>query len=206
MNKLASKLSKVQSALKAPKGQRNNFGKYNYRKCEDILEAVKPLLATHDLALMITDEIVFIGDRHYIKATAVLTDGEEQYAVGGYARETQDKKGMDAAQITGAASSYARKYALNGMFAIDDTKDADGDEQTPQPPVQFKQKAAPKAEPKATAKQIAEIKAYDNSVQGAAAEFIKKHKMADSIAHLTEKRAASILSRFADFKKKVEAS
>jgi hypothetical protein len=116
-------LSEIQLQLKAPKGQFNSFGKYNYRSCEDILEAVKPLLG--DSVLLITDDIVLIGDRYYVKATARLISKECVTEVSAFAREQFDKKGMDDAQITGAASSYARKYALNGLFLIDDTKDAD---------------------------------------------------------------------------------
>jgi len=116
-------LNKIQKELKAPKGQRNTFGNYNYRSCEDILEAVKPLLGKATLTL--NDEIVLIGDRYYIKATATITDEQSSVLVSAYARESLEKKGMDMAQITGAASSYARKYALNGLFCIDDTKDAD---------------------------------------------------------------------------------
>ena len=115
----------VQSQLKAPKNQRNNFGGYNYRNCEDILEAVKPLLKAEGLYLTITDDIVVLGDRFYVKATATLTDGERSLSNQAFAREEATKKGMDGSQVTGAASSYARKYALNGLFAIDDTKDAD---------------------------------------------------------------------------------
>jgi len=118
-------LNKIQKALKAPKGQRNTFGNYNYRSCEDILEAVKPLLG--EATLIITDEIVLIGDRYYVKASALLhqANGTMIASATAYAREALTKKGMDEAQITGAASSYARKYALNGLLAIDDTKDAD---------------------------------------------------------------------------------
>ena len=116
-------LNKIQKALKAPKGQRNTFGNYNYRSCEDILLAVKPLLG--EATLTISDRIVLIGDRYYVKATATLTHDKEEKSVTAYAREALNKKGMDEAQITGAASSYARKYSLNGLFAIDDTKDAD---------------------------------------------------------------------------------
>lgn len=119
------KLVAVQAALKAPKGQFNKFGGYKYRSCEDILEAVKPLLLEQGLQLTITDEPVEVGGRIYIKATATVTDGSETAAVSGYAREAETKKGMDESQITGTASSYARKYALNGLFLIDDTKDAD---------------------------------------------------------------------------------
>lgn len=119
------KIVAIQSELKAPKGQYNSFGKYNYRSCEDILEGVKPLLAKHGLVLTIRDGIELIGDRFYVKATATITDGKEQLSTEAYARESAEKKGMDASQVTGATSSYARKYALNGLLAIDDTKDAD---------------------------------------------------------------------------------
>lgn len=119
------KIVAIQSELKAPKGQYNSFGEYNYRSCEDILEGVKPLLTKHGLVLTIQDSIDLIGDRFYVKATATITDGKEQLSTSAYARESLDKKGMDASQVTGATSSYARKYALNGLLAIDDTKDAD---------------------------------------------------------------------------------
>jgi len=140
-------LQKIQTALKAPKGQTNKFGGYKYRNCEDILEAVKPLLAEHGFHLTISDEIVAVGDpissyeaadtgtvkaktisgRVYVKATATLFSGDGKIVATttAYAREEDNKKGMDAAQLTGACSSYARKYALNGLFCIDDTKDAD---------------------------------------------------------------------------------
>jgi hypothetical protein len=129
MGKLKDSLIDIQSRLKAPKGQYNSFGKYKYRNCEDILEAVKPLLRDNGCYLTITDEVVSIGDRYYVKAIATLTDGEEKIEVSALAREEETKKGMDASQVTGATSSYARKYALNGLFCIDDTKDADSYEQ-----------------------------------------------------------------------------
>ena len=119
------KLAKVQSELKAPKNQYNSFGKYNYRSCEDILEAAKPLCIANGLLLTVSDEVVQVGDRIYIRATASVTDGEGTIQTFGMAREAEDKKGMDPAQLTGATSSYARKYALGGLFALDDTKDAD---------------------------------------------------------------------------------
>ena len=122
------KLITIQHDLKAPKGNYNSFGKYKYRSCEDILEAVKPLLAREECTLTITDDIIQIGDRFYIKATARITDGTETVEVSAMAREEKEKKGMDGSQVTGTASSYARKYALNGLFLIDDTKDADTDE------------------------------------------------------------------------------
>lgn len=122
---LTQRVGDIQHKLKAPKGQYNSFGKYNYRSCEDILEGVKPLLKEHDLALLIDDEIVQIGERYYVKATAKITDGREIVSATAYAREPDTKKGMDESQITGATSSYARKYALNALLCIDDTKDAD---------------------------------------------------------------------------------
>ena len=125
MSVLNEKLVLVQNELKAPKNQWNGFGKYNYRNQEDILEAVKPLLLKHGLTMSISDEIVCIGERYYIKATVTVYCESEARTVSGYAREEENKKGMDASQLTGATSSYARKYALNGMFLIDYTKDSD---------------------------------------------------------------------------------
>jgi hypothetical protein len=125
MKNLIAKMVKIQSELKAPKNQTNAFGKYKYRSCEDIIEAVKPLLARENLYMSISDEIVNIGLSNYVQVTASVTDGENTVKVNGIARESVDKKGMDDAQQTGATSSYARKYALNGLFGIDDQKDAD---------------------------------------------------------------------------------
>ncbi len=121
------KLLGIQRQLKAPKNQYNSFGKYNYRNCEDILEAVKPLCAQHKAVLTVSDEIETVGERYYVKATATLYDTEssDKISVTARAREEAEKKGMDGSQVTGASSSYARKYALNGLFAIDDTKDSD---------------------------------------------------------------------------------
>src|SRR5699024_3141159 len=136
---LQEKIIWVQKELKAPKGQYNNFGKFNYRSCEDILEAVKPLLADEGLQQTISDKIVHVGDRYYIEATVTVTDGENDLSVTALAREAKSKKKMDSSQITGTASSYARKYALNGLWLIDDTKDADTDaynkKKTPKKPV-----------------------------------------------------------------------
>ena len=125
---MIEKLIKIQSELKAPKNQNNTFGKYKYRSCEDILEAVKPLLSREGLLLTLTDTIEQVGNRFYVKATVKLTDGTQTVENTAYAREEETKKGMDGPQVTGASSSYARKYALNGLFCIDDTKDADTDE------------------------------------------------------------------------------
>ena len=121
-------LAAIQAELRVPKGQLNKFGNYKYRSCEDIVEAVKPLLAKHEACLRLSDEIVVMGDRFYVKATArIYVDDAFAEAIA-YAREPELKKGMDESQITGTASSYARKYALNGLLAIDDTKDADSNE------------------------------------------------------------------------------
>lgn len=125
--KTTNPLAIIQAKLKAPKGQYNNFGKYKYRSCEDILEAVKPILAEVGYTLTLNDEATLVGDRYYIKATATLKDenGKIVEQTTALAREAERKSGMDESQITGTASSYARKYALNGLFCIDDTKDAD---------------------------------------------------------------------------------
>lgn len=154
MSTIHEKLVAIQSELKAPKGQTNNFGKYKYRSCEDILESVKPLLKEQGLILILSDEVVMIGSRFYVKATAGVHGKEGNMIVTAFAREEESKKGMDGAQITGAASSYARKYALNGLFCIDDTKDADTMDNT-----KAEAKSAPKVEPKAkpTVTQVMEM-------------------------------------------------
>lgn len=148
---LYKKLMNIQSELKAPKGQYNNFGKYKYRSCEDIFEAVKPLLKKNQCILKLSDEIVIKGDIPYVEATAYLIDCENDVCTMAKASAEieREKKGMDASQCTGTASSYARKYALNGLFLIDDTKDADTDEHA---------KETGKEEKKATAKQIELLK------------------------------------------------
>lgn len=127
MMAIYEKLLNIQSELKAPKNQTNNFGRYNYRSCEDILEAVKPILKKEKCVVIVNDEIEQVDNRFYVKATVSLVDVEsgEIIASSAYAREEENKKGMDSSQVTGASSSYARKYALNGLFAIDDTKDGD---------------------------------------------------------------------------------
>lgn len=147
MKNVAQKLMQVQKDLKAPKGQFNKFGNYKYRSCEDILEAAKPLCVDNGLLLTVTDKIVLIGDRYYVEATASVMDAETAitFEVTASAREEESKKGMDGSQVTGAASSYARKYALNGLFCIDDTKDSDAtnthgkeEKQTPAPKQEWK--------------------------------------------------------------------
>ena len=133
MSDLTNKLASIQQKLKAPKGQINKFGGYKYRSCEDILEAVKPHLG--DLVLTISDDIVEVGGRVYVKATVSINSGSGSVSTTAFARESETKKGMDESQITGAASSYARKYALNGLFCIDDTNDADAITQHEKPSV-----------------------------------------------------------------------
>ena len=143
------RLRAVQLELKAPKNQRNTFGNYNYRSCEDILEAVKPVLDANGLTLVVTDKVKGIGDRYYVEAEATVTDSKDAVTAYGYAREEDTKKGMDGSQITGAASSYARKYALNGLFLIDDTKDADTDE--------HRKSSQPKQQPASHQEQVRKV-------------------------------------------------
>lgn len=182
---IAEKLLNIQQELKAPKNQRNNFGGYNYRSCEDILEAVKPLLKANNCTLTISDELVNIGTRYYVKATATLTDvdkKEDYFSNIAYAREPEDKKGSDASQITGACSSYARKYALNGLFCIDDVKEADA--------TNTHDKEEPKAEvKKASAKQIELI----NKLVGDKEAMLKYYKIT-KIEDLTLEQASQIIA------------
>lgn len=154
-----SKLVEIQAELKAPKSQRNTFGKYNYRSAEDILEAVKPLLKKHDAKIILSDKPILVGDWHYIEATAKFVCGDEVEVVTAYAREPLNKKGMDESQITGTASSYARKYALNGLLLIDDTKDADTDE--------YKKQTSQNASNRRFNQYISneKVKQYENDVQ-----------------------------------------
>lgn len=133
-------LSAIQTELSAPKGQFNKFGGYAYRSCEDILEALKPLLKKYKACVTISDDITMVGDRVYVKATATLTAEGDSITATAFAREAEDKKGMDSAQVTGSTSSYARKYALNGLFAIDDNKDPDDPQSNPPAPSKTPQK------------------------------------------------------------------
>ena len=192
------KLLAIQQELKAPKGQYNSFGKYNYRSCEDILEAVKPICAKYNCALVLSDTIIYLGDRYYIQATARLTDCEckqekEDTCITNtaYAREEEAKKGMDGSQITGTASSYARKYALNGLFCIDDTKDADTDEYK-------KQEQKPETKIlQATINQIVEdASKYAEMRKGNADElltyYINKYKVVE-LSDLTQSQGTAII-------------
>lgn len=171
---LVQKVVLVQDELKAPKGQFNKFGNYRYRSCEDIIESVKPILKKYNIMLNISDEIVLIGERYYIKAVAGLTDGTDVIQSVAYAREPQDLKGMAESQITGSASSYARKYALNGLLAIDDAKDFDTNEVEEQP------QKEPKEEQKATPKQIENLsKFYQGETLKKLLEINKISKLED---------------------------
>jgi hypothetical protein len=125
MSSQPNTLAEIQAKVKAPKGQFNSFGKYAYRSAEDILESVKQVVNPLGFSISLSDTIVMVGDRFYVQATATLTNGKETYTATAYAREEESKKGMDGSQVTGASSSYSRKYALNGLFALDDTKDSD---------------------------------------------------------------------------------
>ena len=152
-------LRNIQSKLNAPKNMYNSFGKYSYRSCESILEAVKPLLKENGAELVLTDEIVMRGARTYVEATAIFTCGDDEVIVKAYAREPENKKGMDESQITGTASSYARKYALNGLFLIDDNKDADTDEHHIEREERSRKATPIKDDPKVEARQIEQIRA-----------------------------------------------
>ena len=180
-------LVEVQSELKAPKSQYNSFGKYNYRSTEDILEALKPILKEKNLALVVLDDVVQVSDRVYIKSTAKLSYDQESIEVTAFARESLTKKGMDDSQITGTASSYARKYALNGMFLIDDSKDADSDEFSKQNKSQKNSEQKPK-QPKIT---LEEVKMSLNDLvkktggdYTAISAYLLKHVKADNFNEL----------------------
>jgi len=156
--KMENQLAVIQNLVKAPKGQFNSFGKYKYRSAEDILEAVKQVVNPMGFSITVSDTIINMGDRYYIKATATLTNGKETWSTDGFAREEESKKGMDGSQVTGASSSYARKYALSGLFGLDDTKDSDatntdGKESSPAPA-----KQSPKQSTLISAYELDEVK------------------------------------------------
>lgn len=185
-------LIEIQKKLKAPKGQYNSFGKYKYRSAEDILEAVKPLCHEKNCTLTLSDTLENIGDRYYIKATVSITNGTETVSVSAYAREDETKKGMDGSQITGTASSYARKYALNGLFCIDDTKDADTDEYKRQSTGNSK-KESQKAAPKFSREELeTKIVALCDAKRLDVAEICKKVKVG-SLEELTDDRLEKCL-------------
>ena len=212
------KLAAVQARLKAPKSQSNDFGHYKYRSCEDILEAVKPLQAEIKAITLLSDEVVQIGERYYVKVTATFIDcekSEDKITVTASAREEEVKKGMDGSQITGASSSYARKYALNGLFDIDDTEDSDktncGETKKTEKPLKqaepenkpFPEQNAPPADQIAILKKkrgaeirdlIAIYKVDDKTV----AEEIKKY--GDNVSELTEEQYISVLQKIKENK------
>lgn len=185
MKEINIKLMNIQQELKAPKGQYNDFGKYAYRSCEDILEAVKPLLRKEKVVLTISDELQYIGNRYYIKATATLIDTESEATISNsaYAREEETKKGMDGSQITGASSSYARKYALNGLFGIDDNKDSDTTN------IQSKEE---KEDKKASPKQIELIQKY---YQGENLTKLLEVNNLEKLEDMSINKASEILSK-----------
>ena len=185
MKEINIKLMNIQQELKAPKGQYNSFGKYAYRSCEDILEAVKPLLKKEKVVLTISDELQYIGNRYYIKATATLIDTESDATISNsaYAREEETKKGMDGSQITGASSSYARKYALNGLFGIDDNKDSDTTN------IQSKEE---KEDKKASPKQIELIQKY---YQGENLTKLLEANNLENLEDMSINKASEILSK-----------
>lgn len=164
--------------LKVPKARKNSFGGYNYRTCEDILEAVKPLLKKYNCNLILTDEVVCVGNANYIKATAVLFNSEgENVQACGYAREETNKKGMDAPQMTGTASSYARKYALNGLFCIDDTKDTDTDEYRTENDARLKQQTTAPQQPQQPAQATAPAQPQEKKRNPLTFEQAKEHEL-----------------------------
>lgn len=171
-------LQAIQTELKAPKGQYNKFGNYKYRSCEDILEAVKPILAKYGATIIITDDIEVRGDRYYVRATAVLRVGEKVIGTTqAFAREPEEKRGMDSSQITGTASSYARKYALNGLLLIDDTKDEDSNELR-------EEKAAKAATSQKKIKTEEEMKATETQTIDALALTAVKARLAETSKQL----------------------
>lgn len=205
MSQLIEKLMRIQTQLKAPKNLYNSFGGYKYRNAEGICEAVKPYLAEAKVSLKLTDEIVEVGGRVYVKATAVLKDCESiaQEVSVAFARESDTKKGMDASQITGTASSYARKYALNGLFLLDDTKDPDTDEYHKQAEAQAKKQK----EQEEREQEEAELKKLENSLiskikinalinrcenEGVDTATIERLYSVKDLAELTEKKYENI--------------
>lgn len=177
MAELIKKIISIQESLNAPKGQYNSFGKYHYRSCEDIMAALKPLLSREGVLQYITDDVVMIGERFYVKATVTVTDGVDSISNSAFAREEETKKGSDGAQITGAASSYARKYALNGMYNIDDSKDADTDEHKHQQNSAPAKQSKPSPTPAQVLKAFTDAAAQKTSVDDLKQAFAKAWKM-----------------------------
>lgn len=174
MGKIFGVLQSIQSELVAPKGQYNSFGKYNYRSAEDILEALKPILKKHNAAITLSDDITYIEGRHYVEASVTLYAEGEAIGTKALAREEESKKGMDGSQITGTASSYARKYALNGLFAIDDNKDADSDEYQNQNKGTTKSESAAKPDQKNSNSQQTKQAPSTKKITGAQAKKLRE--------------------------------
>ena len=186
------KLMRIQTQIKAPKNLYNSFGKYNYRNAEGICEAVKPFLEKENVSLILVDDMVAIGNRYYLKATARLLDNEnnESIEVSAFAREPEQKKGMDESQITGTASSYARKYALNGLFLLDDTKDADTDEY-------HKQTAYQQAnnKPTVTSEQVGKLK-VEMLRTGATEQYICEYYKLNKLIDMTQEQFVNAMEMF----------
>ena len=207
---MITKLAFIQQELSAPKNQYNSYGKYNYRSCEDILEGLKPCLKNAGCALTISDELVVIGERYYVKATATLHDCESDKSVSNiaYAREELTKKGMDASQITGAASSYARKYALNGLFCIDDVKDNDTNERKKEIDAKRKEaeeQAKAEAEQQKIAKQLIDEAKVNALITRCESENVPVEKIlklykVESLEQLTELMFRHIFDNFKKIK------
>lgn len=200
---IKQKLQKIQVELDAPKSQYNSFGKYPYRNVEDIQEGLKPLLEKYECAVTLSDRVVQVGDRYYVEATATLKhDGDDQEeSVTAYAREDNDKKGMDLSQLTGSTSSYARKYALGGLFAIDDNKDADSQDNRANKTAQAPAKPAPKAPAKPEAVTTAQLglmygtmkeKGYTDKAEVTA--ILHKIAQVNSLTELTKVKASNVLA------------
>ena len=186
------KLMRIQTQIKAPKNLYNSFGKYNYRNAEGICEAVKPFLEKENVSLILVDDMVAIGNRYYLKATARLLDTEnnESIEVSAFAREPEQKKGMDESQITGTASSYARKYALNGLFLLDDTKDADTDEYHNQTAYQQANN-----KPTVTSEQVGKLK-VEMLRTGATEQYICEYYKLDRLIDMTQEQFVNAMEMF----------
>ena len=187
------KLMRIQTQIKAPKNLYNSFGKYNYRNAEGICEAVKPFLEKENVSLILVDDMVAIGNRYYLKATARLLDNEnnESIEVSAFAREPEQKKGMDESQITGTASSYARKYALNGLFLLDDTKDADTDEYHNQTAYQ----QANENKTTVTSEQVGKLK-VEMLRTGATEQYICEYYKLNKLIDMTQEQCVNAMEMF----------
>lgn len=192
---LREKLKNIQTEVKAPKNLYNSYGNYNYRNAESICEAVKPYLSLENVSLILTDDIIAVGDRFYVKATARLLDNEsdESLEVTALARESETKKGQDVSQITGTASSYARKYALNGLFLLDDTKDADTDEYQKQQAQQTQQ--TQQEVKKITSQQMGQLK-IEMLRTGATEKYLCDFYKLDSINNMSQEQYNNAMANF----------